>query len=86
MSIEEAIVELKKVVPESQFRKEPEHARNALLALEAKHNLNTVDFLNRTRIEELDEDTQFDWLNEYETYLLFKGKDKDINSITDKKE
>jgi hypothetical protein len=78
------IVELKKVVPAENFRKEPEYVTSALLKFEAKHQLNTVDFLTGIRIGELDEDTRWRWLNEYETFKLFNGDETHINSIKNK--
>ena len=57
---------------------------SALLELEEKHQLNTVDFLTGIRIGELDEDTRWRWVNEYETFKLFNGDETRINSINSK--
>lgn len=85
MTTEETIKDLRKLSPHLAFRKQPEHARDAILAFEAKHQLNTVDYLKGIRINELDEETRHSWINEYDTFLLFEGKDEDINSITERK-
>lgn len=84
MTIQEMIVELKKIVPAENFKKEPEYAMSTLLKLEEKHQLNTVDFLTGMRIGELDEDTRWRWLNEYETFKQFNGDENQINSIKNK--
>ena len=84
MTMNEILMELKKVVPAENFRKEPEYVTSALLELEAKHQLNTVDFLTGMRIGELDEDTRWRWVNEYETFKLFNGDETRINSINRK--
>ena len=83
-NIQEMIIELKKLVPAENFRKEPEYVTSALLELEEKHQLNTVDFLTGIRIGELDEDTRWRWVNEYETFKLFNGDETRINSINRK--
>lgn len=78
-SIEEIVTELQKIIPEENFRKQPEHAMKEIVALEAKYRLNTVDVLTTLHNDNIAEDDLDNWLDAYDTFCLFGGDEDDIN-------
>lgn len=78
-SVEEIIAELQKIIPEENFRQQPEHAMKAILHLEAKYQLNTVDVLTTLHNERIADGDLESWLNEFDTFCLFGGEEDTIN-------
>lgn len=85
--ISEIINKFKEILPESNFKIEPESSLNELLQLETKYNMNTNDAIKL--YVELDEEVHFSdkynyllhWINEFRTYEIFKGDLTLINKI-----
>lgn len=78
-SVEKIVAELQKIIPEENFRQQPEHATGVILQLEAKYRLNTVDLSTALYNDGIEEDDLNNWFDAFDTFLLFGGDEEDIN-------
>lgn len=82
MNIKSMLRELKEVIPAENFKIQPAAAREEILRLEKKYNVNTSDFIkNGVLIADTREDISEKWLNELETFITFNGNMGDLNHL-----
>ncbi|MGE6370619.1 hypothetical protein ACQKDB_15945 [Planococcus kocurii] len=79
--VTEIIKELRKIVPEANFRRQPDYSISFIVKMENMYKLNTSDFVSKNYDIEISEDDTFDWLNEFENFLMFKGDANYINTM-----
>lgn len=82
MDINNILNQLKEILPAENFKAQPETAREELLQLEKKYQMNTSDFLVRKiSMEIVPEEVQEQWINTLETFIQFGGSLKDLNHL-----
>lgn len=80
MSILQIVDELKKIIPESNFYKQPEASQHKLSEFERKYSMSTFEFVNLKKdISSITELERLDWLDTMETYCNFGGIIEGIN-------
>lgn len=71
--------ELREILPEGNFKKQPDSALEEILKLEKKYSVNTQDVLNDESL--VRREIADRWIQLLETYLLFKGEMSKINKV-----
>ncbi|WGT37922.1 hypothetical protein QH639_19160 [Lysinibacillus sp. 1 U-2021] len=81
MDISQIIDELKKILPESNFYKQPETSKHKLSEYERKYEMSTFEFVNLKKdISNISEIERLDWLDSMETYCNFGGIIEGVNN------
>lgn len=82
MNIENILRQLKEILPAENFKVQPDTARNELIQLEKKYNINTNEFLNMPIEDtEITEEVREEWINKLDTFINFGGSIEELNHL-----
>lgn len=85
MNINEMLTQLKKRIPEKNFRTQPDFSREEIIKFEKKYNNNTKILLtNPNLISNLTCEDKEDWYHAFKLFERFEGSIYDINTIETK--
>lgn len=82
MNIENMLNQLKDILPAKNFKNQPSAAREELIQLEKKYNINTSKFLQDSKASaHIPEGTREKWINTLDIFIKFNGSMKDLNHL-----
>lgn len=82
MTMEHLMEQLRSLVPEENFKRQPETAKQKIIDLEQHYKVNTSSMLRGVKKEYIPEEIIDIWINEYQTFKNFGGEINELNHIS----